>query len=361
MHALPNGLERKSGTVTFALVPLGDIGALERQWRALDAVGSHSFFASWTWVSALLKNARGMTLLTASRGGSLAGMAVCRRARWPGRVWFNASGERVVDGVMVEHNNFALPGGDDPRLWADLLSWFAADGLQANELIVPGTTAAPAVSNGLIVVEDCRKAFRTPLDRLGSDGIAPLLSRNARQQLRRSLRDFGGELRLDVAPGPATALDWFGQLKALHICSWSRRGRRHAFTNPAFEPFHRAVISAGAGDVDLLRITAGDRVLGYLYNFKRNGVVHSYQSGFADADPGLRPGYVCHALAIGHYARTGMAVYDFLAGTNRLKQSFGFDSYDMVWRRYRRPSLAYRLERIVRERIITPKPAAAEH
>ena len=56
-----------------------------------------------------------------------------------------------------------------------------------------------------------------------------------------------------------------------------------------------------------------------------------------------------------------MAVYDFLAGTNRLKQSFGFDSYDMVWRRYRRPSLAYRLERIVRERIITPKPAAAEH
>jgi CelD/BcsL family acetyltransferase involved in cellulose biosynthesis len=318
----------------------------------LDAAGSHSFFATWTWISALLSCAPpGMLVLKATRGGALAGLAVCgRRRRWRRRAWFNASGDRTLDGVMIEHNGFALADGDDAALWDDLGLWFADGGLGADELVVPGIAAKARATDGLIVLDDCRTAYRTQLDGLAGEGIASILSRNARQQLRRSLRDFGGELRVSVAPDPATALSYFERLKALHVRSWTRRGRSHAFDNPAFEPFHRAVIAAGTaeGSVDLIEITGGDRVLGYLYNFKRNGVVHSYQSGFSDDDPSLRPGYVCHALAIGHYARAGMKAYDFLAGSNRLKASFGIETYEMCWRRYRRPTASFRLERWLR-------------
>lgn len=357
MHALPNGLERKIGTVLFTLEPLPALGALKALWCEFDRTGVHSFFSSWTWASAMLRQAPdAMRLLKATRGGVPAGLALCalRRGRLlPLRqAWFNASGSHALDGVMIEHNGFALPGGEDKALWADFLSWFAAGGLDAGELIVPGREMArDTVPPELIVLEDRRKAYRTPLGGLGGEGIASVLSRNARQQLRRSLRDFGGELRVDVAPDAVTALAWFDRLKELHVRSWTRRGRRHAFDNPAFEPFHRDLIESGiaAGSVDLMEVAAGGRVFGYLYNFKRNGIVHNYQSGFSDDEPSLRPGYVCHALAIGHYARIGMTTYDFLAGTNRLKQSFGIDTYELSWRRYRRPTLAFRLDRLLRE------------
>jgi CelD/BcsL family acetyltransferase involved in cellulose biosynthesis len=350
VHALTHRIDRVTGAVAFAFQPVGD--ALERQWRALDQSGSHSFFASWPWISAVLGQAPpGVAVLKATRGGSLAGLALCRR-RWPGQTWFNALGDRALDGVMIEHNGFAVPGAEDLALIPALLDGFATGGM-GTELVIPGMARRVAVPEGLIVLEETRKAYRTALSGLGPDGIAAVLSRNARQQLRRSLRDFGGELRVDVARDTATALDWFERMKQLHIRSWSRRGRANAFDNRSFEPFHRAVISAGAteGCVDLMRITAGERVLGYLYNFVRNGVVHAYQSGFSDDDPGLRPGYVCHALAIGHYARAGRQCYDFLAGTNRLKQSFGTECYEMVWRRYRRPTLAFRLDDFLRRQI----------
>jgi CelD/BcsL family acetyltransferase involved in cellulose biosynthesis len=352
VHALPYGLERKNGTATFALEQIGDVRALERLWRTLDRSGAHSFFASWTWASAILQRACGdVRVLKAMRGGALAGIALLTLRRgWHRRAWFNASGDRALDGVMIEHNGFALAGAEDEALWSDFVAWFAAGGLGVDELVVPGTAARGAVPDDIIAVEDCRKAFRTPLVGLGPEGIAPHLSRNARQQLRRSLRDFGGEVRVDVAPDTATAQEWFSGLKALHIRSWTRRGRAHAFDNGAFEPFHRTLIDTAGDSVNLMRITADDQVLGYLYNFKRNGVVHSYQSGLADDDPALRPGYVCHALAIGHYARAGMTMYDFLAGTNRLKQSFGRETYEMCWRRYRRPTLRFRLERTLRAR-----------
>ena len=64
----------------------------------------------------------------------------------------------------------------------------------------------------------------------------------------------------------------------------------------------------------------GDRVAGYLYNFVHRGWVAAYQSGFDfgdDADR-LRPGLVSHALAIEHYRRAGVRVYDFLGGGGAL-------------------------------------------
>jgi Protein involved in cellulose biosynthesis (CelD) len=361
VHALSNGLERKSGTTTFALEPVHDLPALERQWRALDHGGAHSFFTSWTWVSALLQHAPGLLVLKATRGGAPAGLALCARKRWRRQAWLNASGYRTLDGIMIEHNGFALPGGEDAVLWEDLARWFADGGLRADELVVPGTAERCKAPGDLIVLDDCRTAYRTPLSGLGSEGIAPVLSRNARQQLRRSLRDFGGELRISVAPDAETALGYFDKMKSLHVRSWTRRGRANAFDNPAFEPFHRTLIPAGVADgsVDLMEITGGDRVLGYLYNFKRNGIVHSYQSGFSDDDRSLRPGYVCHALAIGHYAKAGMATYDFLAGTNRLKTSFGIETYEMCWRRYRRPTVGFRIEQWLRG--FRPPQASGRH
>jgi len=345
--------------VSFDIEELPGLAELETLWRAWDRAGEHSFFTSWTWIGALLRTVQQQpSLLRAMRGGKPAGLALLtmRKGRFRGvlpirQAWFNASGDSELDGVTIEHNGFALPGPCDDSLWPSFTRWFA-DADFADELIAP---AMPSDCDGdarepAVIIEKSSHGYRTPLAGLGPDGIAAVLSSNARQQLRRSMRDYGDALSLDRASDTVAALEYFGGLKDLHTRSWARRSRQHAFDNPFFEPFHRALIGVGMveSSVDLLRIRAGERVIGYLYNFRRNGVVSSYQSGFDDENPALRPGYVCHALAMAHYARAGERVYDFLAGANRLKQSFGTERYALTWCRHRKPTLAFRGEHLAR-------------
>jgi CelD/BcsL family acetyltransferase involved in cellulose biosynthesis len=80
-----------------------------------------------------------------------------------------------------------------------------------------------------------------------SDGaLDPVLSANARQQLRRALRNFEahGPLQLREAASEAEAQSWFTGLKALHCASWERRGIGHSFRGRFFEKFHRRLMSA---------------------------------------------------------------------------------------------------------------------
>jgi len=75
-----------------------------------------------------------------------------------------------------------------------------------------------------------------------------------------------------------------------------------------------------AGEIDLLRIAAGDQTIGFLYNFRFRNRVYAYQSGFdySVSHPHQKPGLTCHHLAIEMYRRQGLEVYDFLAGRRPL-------------------------------------------
>jgi CelD/BcsL family acetyltransferase involved in cellulose biosynthesis len=139
-------------------------------------------------------------------------------------------------------------------------------------------------------------------------------------------------------------------MKVLHCASWERRGKPHSFTGEFFEPFHQLLIerSFAQGGTQLLRAFAGDRVIGYLYNFRLGNRIYAYQSGFDDADRRERPGIVTHALAIRHAFRSGARVYDFMAGRNRLKESFATRCEPMFWQVIQQPRLAFRLEHLAR-------------
>ncbi len=330
---------------------------IAQAWRQLDRTGAHSFFLSWTWMGTWLRAlppAERPALVRAMDGDALAGLATLafRRARYGGifplrQAWLNATGNSTSDCIMIEHNGFASAGAQGATFLPALARAFEAREIAADELVLPGIASADTVETGLIDAGHTSPAFRAPLQGLGGgEGIEPLLSRNARQQLRRSMRacERKGTLKIEIAQDAQTALEFFNGLKALHTRSWLRRGRSHAFANPFFETFHRALIAQGLedGNVDLVRVSAGASVLGYLYNFRRNNTVSSYQSGFDDTDAALRPGYVCHALAMAHYAKAGMTAYDFLAGTNRLKESFGPERYALHWRRLRRKTPVFR-------------------
>jgi len=363
-------LTSTSRPVVFSLEPLPPLPQLEREWRQLESAGNPSFFTSWHWIGTLLN-----ALPPASRPkllrGAVHGQAVSlallgtnetRRRRGLVRsrgLYLNETGDPRFDALTIEHNGVLAAAEWELNVWDELVGWFASLRGEADELHVGGShRRAPEAALGkwgLGCRETSLPSYSVDLCRLeGSDGeIYPVLSASARQQLRRALRYFErlGALHLAEAATVAEALTFFNAMKALHCASWERRGKPHSFTGEFFEPFHRLLIerSFPEGGTQLLKACAGNRVLGYLYNFRLGNRVYAYQSGFADADRRERPGIVTHFLAIRHAFRSGARVYDFMAGRNRLKESFATRCEPMLWQIVQQPRLAFRLEHFARQ------------
>jgi CelD/BcsL family acetyltransferase involved in cellulose biosynthesis len=371
------------GDVEFSHEALPPLATFEREWRALEARARPSFFTSWQWIGTLLAavppahrpnllrgTARGETV-----GLALLGSGVSRRRRGLVRsraLYLNETGDQRFDSITIEHNSILAPAGQEAAVFDSALAWFANRGDVADELYISGSVlrlAETAVEGrGLGRRETALPSYSVDLGLLSSSGgeLYRVLSANARQQLRRALRHFEsyGPLQLSAAATTAEALGFFAELKALHCASWERRGKRHSFSSEFFEPFHRLLIerSFAEGATQLLRATAGDRVIGYLYNFRLGDRIYAYQSGFADADRRERPGIVTHALAIRHAFQSGAGIYDFMAGRNRLKESFSTRCETMLWQVFQQPRLAFRLEHLGRRfkhAIIGRKPLSA--
>ena len=358
-----------SGGLEFRREALPAAAALEPEWRALEAVGRPSFFTSWAWIGTLLAAvpaaSRPMLLRGRAQGETVAlallgGAAKARRwglVRSRG-LYLNETGDPRFDAMTIEHNGILSAAAGEPAVLDALLGWFAGLRGEADELNFSGSlrrlSEAALSAHRLLRRETAVPSYSVELDRLASCGGAldPVLSTNARQQLRRAFRRFEaqGALRLREATTMAEAQDWFSGLKALHCASWARRGIAHAFSGGFFEPFHRLLIerSFAEGAIQLIETRVGERVIGYLYNFRRDGHLYAYQSGFADADPRERPGAVTHALAIRDAFCSGLRVYDFMAGHNRLKASFATRCEPMLWQVVQQPRLAFRLEHLAR-------------
>jgi CelD/BcsL family acetyltransferase involved in cellulose biosynthesis len=260
--------------------------------------------------------------------------------------------------MTIEHNSLLAAPAHKSAAYEALIAWFAEQRRWADELYLSGSfdrfSETVVAGRGLGRNETAKPSYCIDLRSLAGSGgkVHPILSANARQQLRRAQRYFEqyGPLRLEQASSLAEAHAIFGAMKELHVATWEGRGKAHSFTKEFFEPFHRRLIERGfaVGAAQLLRASAGDRVLGYLYNFRLGEHVYAYQSGFAYEGGRARPGVVTHALAIRDAFRTGASVYDFLAGHNRLKESFATRCEPMLWQTLQQPRFAFRLEHLAR-------------
>jgi CelD/BcsL family acetyltransferase involved in cellulose biosynthesis len=87
------------------------------------------------------------------------------------------------------------------------------------------------------------------------------------------------------------------------------------------------------GEIDLLRVAAGNQVIGFLYNFRYRGRSLAYQSGFDYAGAGRhgKPGLTCHHEAIRFATSWGATRYDFLAGDDRYKRSLSDRAETLHW------------------------------
>lgn len=319
-------------------------------WQTLEAAVRPAYFLTWawmeTWLSVLPRTAMPRVAVITRAGAVVAVCMLGRRRQLrhgivPVRgLHLNTTGVVSLDELCVEHNAVLCAPGTScpvaalvallPRDW-DELALPAVDAGAFDPLTVPadykvqldGEVAAPFVDLARV--------------RATGDYLA-LLSSNTRSQIRRA-RKAVGRCELEVAATLAQAFEIYDELVALHQASWQGRGQPGAFADPWFDRFHRTLIAArfAHGEIELLRIRAGDKTIGCIYNLISSGQVMFYQSGLASfSDPHIKPGYLCHAAAIEHAAAAGHAVYDLLGGDARYKASLSTDATRLLWLRVQR-------------------------
>jgi CelD/BcsL family acetyltransferase involved in cellulose biosynthesis len=342
------------------LLPIPNYSELAAEWQGLEQRSICSFFNCWSWIGtwlATLPDCDRVRLLRLRRADATVGLAIVgygtmryRRLVRSRCLNLNVSGLPQYDCITIEHNaplsSLSVPGLPGEAL----VRWFATQHRECDEIYLPGVDSpiAGRVVKELGLLDHTIEvpSYLVDLQRIRHDGdLMGQLSANTRQQLRRALRYWSkcGELRIEAAKTADAAHRYFNAMKRLHILSWQRRGKPHAFVNPYFEEFHESLIDRTFDQhaVELLRVSAGDVELGYLYNLRYRDRTYAYQTGFVEDAVG-RPGYVGHYLAIMHARARGAAVYDFLAGRNQLKESLSTHRTTMYWIRLQRPYLRFR-------------------
>lgn len=380
------------------LEALPGLDELGEQWCALEPRSDCSFFTSWNWTGswlATLPELTGLRLLRVTAEGETVALAIVssRRRSWRAGMslrglFFHVTGDDHFDRITPEHNDLLCVRQHAVAVRRELIGALNRLDRGWDELHLPGVTPYAEWTEPLpagVWVEHRREeeSFAVDLDAVRAAGAGAaasgasveslieshlgLLSANTRSQVRRSIKEVRklGEMQLIEAASVEEALRHLRGLRDLHQSCWVARGEPGAFGHPYFEAFHTKLIETAhpRGEVQLLKLQAGDSVLGYLYNFKWRGRILNYQSGFAydTVSKHARPGLVAHALAVAVAAQRGEMIYDFMAGANRTKESLANRRYQLDWIVLRRARARFRLEaglKMIKQRLGRPAMAA---
>jgi len=357
----------------MSIVPLGDLAALEQAWLDLERRADCSFFLSWNWIGCWLRvfNVRGY-VLEARHDNAVVALAILVPARVRRHGWLNVRslflnqcGDPDLDVITIEFNGILVDRDFGVPLISRCLEFISRSDRRTgftsdwDELVlggVPEEYQAIAGNCGLQAdITDIKPSAGVRLDDIRASGRDYLehLSSNTRYQIRRAIKSYAsrGPLSVTVARDVPEALRFLEELKVLHQATWEKRGKPGAFAFASFTRFHSALIQhcLPSGGVEVLRISAGDTTIGYLYNFVFRDWVGFYLSGFAyEQDAKAKPGLVSHYLCAERYLQAGRKVYDFMAGQNRYKSSLGTPEPAMVTLVLKKPRAKLKLESALR-------------
>jgi CelD/BcsL family acetyltransferase involved in cellulose biosynthesis len=358
---------------TVTLEPAKRAAGLEAAWRDLEDRADGSFFTSWNWIGTWLATIEAAPLLlTVHRQGTVIALALLQPAHLrrlglqTNALFLNQSGDPAQDIITIERSGILTDRRFTTPAVAAAISHLKHTVLPDapfghwDELHCHGVAddfIDHARAAGLMVRPLSRQpSFAVDIDSIRRTGTPYLdtLSSNTRYQIRRALRLYEqrGPISAHAAQTPGELYAYYDDLKVLHQRYWESRGKPGSFSYPFFDRFHRALLSrcGPSGTIEIVRVAAGDSLIGYIYNFIYRGCVYAYQSGLNyEADAKLKPGLVSHYLCIERHLADAHT-YDFLAGENRYKRSLSEPrpeiSYVILQRRTARSLLESLLRRV---------------
>lgn len=333
-------------------VPAADWDAAASDWRGLTARTPHqSVFAGAEWIGAWIRNYQQRLPIKIIRiydGAELIGACLLtRRIQWKGpvplrNVYLNAAGEDQREEVGAEFNHFVCLEGREAMAAAALRRHLDATGW--DNFILPGCAQTPALQalkdafQDQVIECNTEPSYYVDLRAIRDSGksIEMSISKNSRQNIRESVRLYQefGPLRLDVAGSAGQAHQMLSELAALHADRWAARGLPGAFASPRFRQFHQDLIDQyfDQGLIHLMRVSAGDHVIGVIYNLVAESKVFFYQCGFRiTPNHRLRPGLVTLLHALEWYRKSRWSEFDLMAGDMQYKRSFGHEFRKLEW------------------------------
>lgn len=357
-------------TLRGELVPAHRCPELQAEWTALEATVDCPPFASWHWVSTWLRELPATVqplLFRASGPDGVVALALLVAApeAGPARLFgrhswhIQETGDAELDEVTVEYGGLLARPLERvaafaalfrlleqlPPDWRRLRITTSGQGADIAAALPPGWQATSVRA---------RPCYTVDLDavRSAAGGYAEVLGRKARGALRQTLRAYGGlgPLRAETARDAGTALEWFDAFEQLHTRHWQQRGAGGCFARPFFGRFHRALIARTArhGFARIVRVKAGDVLVGYLYNLGWQGRVYYYNAGmnYGALDHHDRPGIASLYAAVEQAAGEGARVFDFLAGDQEYKRRLSTDAATLHSIDVRRAGMRATAERI---------------
>ncbi|MEJ7933278.1 GNAT family N-acetyltransferase [Sphingobium sp. AN558] len=343
--------------------------ALAARWGALEARADGSFFLGWTWTGAWLDSypvAPELLAVVDSDGQDVAlalvGHAMTRRLL--GRtatLSLNQSGDPTADRPFVEYNGLLIARGREEEAAQATLAAIA------NRRDWRVFRLNGVVSSSPLLALQAHRSYRVDRSpvyqvdlgqvRAGGGDYLALLSANSRSQIRRSMKDHGGASpSITRAVTPAEVAAGIEEMRALN----AGRHADNAWDDVAFRGFVTALCLRGLdnGEVELLRFADAGGLVGLLVNFVYRGQALNYQSAFAaPVSPKDKPGLLCHAAAVSHYAGRDLALYSLLAGKDRYKQSLATGEESLEWWVIERFELRLEAEALLRR--LFRRPASA--
>ncbi len=311
---------------------IDDPDAIADAWRSLEDRSSGGFYQGWTWMGCLARERfTNPLLVTARRADSVIGMALFnRRDR---SLYLGETGDPRLDSIYGEYAGALLERNQNPAVAAQMIRAALNHVGRRARLITHRVEAGQYHGlrglNGSMPTRAAAASWTIDFRRLrhgGADVIASFGS-NTRAAIRRSLQAYGrdGGVTITRAAGVAEAHRFLDELIVLHQAFRNARGQPGAFAEPFMVRFHKTLIARGLprDEIDLLRIATRRGTLGVVYNFRCQGRVYSYQSGFAVEQAGKRekPGLSSYALCAGKYMAAGVDAYDFLVGDAPYKRN----------------------------------------
>ncbi len=402
------------GSLSTVITSEFSVAELQAEWCELQGRAEHSFFLSWTWIGTWLKSLSATDLPRLMRcrsGDRTVGLALLgsRQVRRHSIIssnglHLNTTGDARLDDITIEYNALLIDAQFHDAVQSAMLIHLIDEVPAWDECHLPGMTHVAAeltAAPGTRLRQRVSTTFQVDLHRLGSESQAvaratgaldtslphtnlphtslphtsppdtteahaskttsndiedylELLGQKPRYHIRRSLRQYAllGPLKLEAAQTVEQAHAFMTELQSLHSAYWASKGQGGAFLNTYVVSFHQQLIAAAfsRGEVQLLRLSAGDKVISCMYNFVYQGKIYHYQSGinYTLFDGQDSPGLVSHAMAVSFNAAAGHRLYDFMAGDQQYKRSLSTDTGELHWLVLQRDRLKFNLEDFLR-------------
>lgn len=340
---------------------------LKQRWTALYGKSQANFFLSWSWIGNWLNCLdNDFVVCEAKIDNETVGLGILIQKTVMRKFFVRSkqlhlhrTGNEKLDQTWIEYNDFLLAKGTEKAVRKSMVDHLIKSD-KWDEIIIGASQKAALtpfhmanLSEQLVWHSHSYQVDLAHLRETKTDYLSTL-SKNTRYQINRSIRSYEklGEIALSTATSPQEALRWFDEAAPFHINRWKNTKVGSGFTNPVFVKFHQDLISKNfdRAFVDLIKVTAGEHVICYLYNFIQGNEVKFYLSAnnYDENDATYKPGLVSHYLAIKHYLNKGFDVYDFMAGESQYKRSLSSMSSPIYLSKFNKPKLRFTLENKLR-------------